>query len=408
MDAIMLIGMVLFAGFLIGEIVEKLSLPKVTGYIIAGLTLNPEIARIVPQSFVKHTGAVTDIGLAFIAFSVGGALSFQKVKKLGKSITYIAFFQAELTLIIVAAGMIALLYIFPSLASSWSGKIIAASIVAASLALPTDPSATLATIHEEKAEGEVTSTILGIAGVDDVLAIINFSICIAVGTAMLSDGSKSMAHSIIHPAKAITGAVLLGIIMGIVFNLISKIFRKETEGSLIVLVFAFIGLGFGLANLLDLENLLTLMVMGIIVTNCNPISEKIFELMERYTEELIFVLFFTLSAMNIKLSTLGHSVILLMLFVILRTLGKFSGSYFGAKLAGASKNIKKYTFLGLLPQGGIVIGLALSIGSKPEFQKISQTLIAVIIGSALIHEILGPIAVRYTVEKTNEAGKKHI
>ena len=64
--------------------------------------------------------------------------------------------------------------------------------------------------------------------------------------------------------------------------------------------------------------------------------------------------------------------------------------------------MKKYTFGGLLPQGGIVIGLALLISQNPDFSEISDTLLAVIMGSAVFHELIGPLSAIYVLRKSGE------
>jgi len=82
MQPILIIGIILTAGFLMGEIASRIKLPKVTGYIIAGILLNPELFHFIPQSFSENTNVITNISLAFITFSVGGTLLLSKLKYL--------------------------------------------------------------------------------------------------------------------------------------------------------------------------------------------------------------------------------------------------------------------------------------------------------------------------------------
>jgi len=100
MESILVVGIILFVGFIFGELAEFIKLPKVTGYIIAGIMLNPGICRIIPSGFTEHTDLITNIALAFIVFSVGGTLLYSKIKKLGRIILSITFFEAEFACII--------------------------------------------------------------------------------------------------------------------------------------------------------------------------------------------------------------------------------------------------------------------------------------------------------------------
>ena len=67
-------GIILGAGFVFGELARLVRLPKVTGYILAGICINPQILPLIPADFSTHTNLVTNVALSFITFSVGGTL----------------------------------------------------------------------------------------------------------------------------------------------------------------------------------------------------------------------------------------------------------------------------------------------------------------------------------------------
>ena len=87
--------------------------------------------------------------------------------------------------------------------------------------------------------------------------------------------------------------------------------KKETEGAFIIVILALLTLCFGVATEIGVDELLATMTMGICVVNFNPKRELIFRIMERYTEELIFVLFFTVSGMHLSFSVLITSYTLI-------------------------------------------------------------------------------------------------
>ncbi len=55
MQPILIVGMIIVAGFLLGEAFSRLGLPEITGYMAAGILLNPDLTHFIPQSFVTHT-----------------------------------------------------------------------------------------------------------------------------------------------------------------------------------------------------------------------------------------------------------------------------------------------------------------------------------------------------------------
>ena len=403
MNTTLIVGVIMFTGFLFGEIAHKVRVPKVTGYILAGLFLNPNLFKLIPKDFTEHTCLVTSTALSFITFSVGGTLLYSRVKKLGKVILSVAFFEAELAFLTVIVGLVGVTCFFKiNINTSWSEMLVPLCVLLGSLASPTDPSATLAVAHEYKAKGDVSSTIMGVAAFDDVLGIINYSSGIALAKLLILHQGFSLYSTILHPLTAIVGAIFIGIVFGFIFNFFSLFMKKETEGVFIVLIFALLALCFGITKLFELDELLATMTMGGFVVNFNPKHEKIFKVLERYTEESIFVLFFTLGGMHLNFVALSDAYVFILLFVLFRGIGKVIGTVVGASISKSSKNVKQYTALGLIPQGGIVIGLALMIKANPVFESISNAVIGIIIGATVIHEIIGPVLTKIALQKSNE------
>ncbi len=402
MNPILIVGIIIFTGFLMGKLALKLRLPKVTGYIFAGLILNPGLSNTIPLSFVENTALITDIALAFITFSVGGTLAYTSIKKLGKSISLITVLEAELAFVSIA---ISFSLLGPVLAPKFGTEFYAfipIALLMASLASPTDPSATLAVEHEFKAKGEVTSTIMGVAALDDIFGIINYSLAVSISTMFITHKQLSL-NSLMEPTSQIFGSIIVGVLFGFFLNTFSnKKDFDDSEGSLIGLIIGLLAVCYGVLDKINLDPLLGTMSMGVIVANFNINQERIFKILERYVEELIFLLFFTLSSMHLDFSVLAANYTLIIAFVAFRALGKIVGTILGAKISHSSKSIQKYTVGGLIPQGGIVIGLALVIKQNPDFSAFSGLILNVIIGATIIHEIVGPVLAKWALQKAGE------
>ena len=377
-------------------------LPKVTGYIVAGIFLNPGLTHVVPESFVEGSALVTNIALAFITFSVGGTLSFRKIRSLGKSIIAITLLEAETAFVLVAVVFVFFgpVIVHPS-ESDLLTSYIPLAILLASLASPTDPSATLAVVHEYNADGPVTSTIMGVAAFDDILGMLNFSLAMSAAGLLHAHQSFEI-YAVAKPVLRILFSIVIGGLFGLVLNMLVKLVKNESEGVLISLIISLLALCFGIAEALRSDPLLATMTMGVCVVNCNVQKDRIFKILERYTEELIFVLFFTLSAMHLDFSVLMANFPAILVFVLFRGIGKMGGSFLGGKISGASALVKKFTGGGLIPQGGIVIGLALVIRQNSDFASVSSIILNVIIGATIVHEIIGPVISKYSLKKAGE------
>ncbi len=80
MNSMLIVAIIIIVGFIMGGLSNKANLPKVTGYIVAGILLNPRIVNFIPRSFVEHTDLITHLSLSVITFAIGGTLLISKIK----------------------------------------------------------------------------------------------------------------------------------------------------------------------------------------------------------------------------------------------------------------------------------------------------------------------------------------
>ena len=406
MNVILSIGLLIFTGFIFGELAEKVRLPKISGYILAGIVLNPDLLGIMSDKFVEQTDPLLTMALSVITFSIGGTLLKSNLKSAGKPVLFLTLYESLSAFLFVFLFMFFSFYFFIHIFQSVY-IIIASSLILASLASPTDPSATLAVIYEYKAKGVVSSTVLEIAAFDDIVGIIVYTLATAFATYFLGKTDIHFSHVFVEMGRNIGGAILVGTVIGFLFNFLVKIFKNESDGSLIVITLGLILLTYGIADYFKFETLLSTMALGAIVVNMNPLANNIFKLIERYTDELIFVIFFSLSGLHLQLSSLTGSFLIIAIFIISRAIGKFTGIYVGAVQFKSDPKVKKYTAGGLLPQGGIVIGLALLLTKNEVYHAISSLIIGIVIGATLIHEIMGPVFSKMSLKKAGELNQDY-
>ncbi len=402
MNTLLLVGIIIGAGFTLGEVAERLNLPRVTGYIIAGVFLNPRVFHFVPAGFMHGVDPIINVALCVLTFEVGGTLALAPLRELGKGIVYIALGEASFAALAVAVGTaITLPFLVHLPGRSFIIAYLPIALMLGALGSPTDPSATLAVIHQYKARGPVSFSIMGVAALDDAFGIISFSMAGIIVTALTAH-SVLHASAVLEPLLDIGGAILVGVLAGAAFYFLSRMLHRLPEGFSIVLVLGILTLSYGLASFFDVDELLTTMTVGITVVNIGRERDRIFRLLEDYIEPIVFVLFFTISGMYLDFDILFRFSHLVALFVIFRAVGKLSGAYVGASLARTPTAVRRYTGLGLIPQGGIVIGLALLARQETGPSVMSDILVSVIIGATIIHELIGPLVSKFALYKAGE------
>lgn len=403
MNILLVIGFLVLVGYFMGRLCEIIGVPKIIGYIFTGILFSPNTLNWLKPDFIESTKPLLSFSLALITFEVGGELKWSKLKKREKDIFSITLLASAIPLVLITGVFYLSGFLFHwYLPLSDLSVIFAFSILLAALASPTDPTATLAVIHQYKAEGIVKDTILGVAAIDDALGIFVFSLGVAISSFILGE-SGNLQHSLYFALHHIGGGILVGLagalIMDIFLNFSNKI---KGEGNWIIITFSLIAMCYGIAAFFEMDELLACMVMGLTVVNTSDNHKVVFETIERYTEELIFLFFFVLSGLQLNIHMIPEALFPIVIFVLLRMFGKYSGSYLGAALVKSEPKIKKYTAGGLIPQGGIVIGLVLLLNQYEAFSGFYDILLAVVMGSVIFNELVGPLAARYSLQKAGE------
>lgn len=406
MNGLLATGLAILLGYILGEVAKNAGLPRVSGYIVAGLILNPRITGLVSASFVDAMGTTTELSLAVLTFAIGGTLAIGPLRELGKKVILIALGEAQLSALLVTAGCMATLPFLLPHSEGFLTTIAPLAVMLGSLASPTDPSATLAVVRQYKAQGMVTFSIMASAAVDDALGILNYSLATVVAIVLVTHHIDGVS-TILEPLIAIGGALGVGGVSGLAFRFVPKWLRGESDGLQVALLLGLLGLCYGVSAALKLDQLLATMAMGVTVTNLSRRHEhrRVFELLEQSVEPVVFIVFFTVSGMLLDVAVLFQYLPVVLVFVVFRSMGKLGGAYLGARLGGASPKVRKYVGWGLIPQGGIVIGLALLIQQEPSLASISHVLLNVIIGATVIHELIGPFTAKLAIMKAGEAHK---
>lgn len=384
-DRFLILAIMIFGGMAMGRVAKLCKLPNVTGYLVAGLLLGPSVLHLVPESFFSDISVISDTALGFIAFSIGSEFKISYFKRVGATPIVIAIFESLFAVLFVLAALLI------------AGNDLPFSIVLASIAAATAPAATIMVIKQYKAKGPMTETLLSVVAIDDAVALILFGIAVAIGQSVGNPGSVSLLSSIAQPFLEIFGALACGLVLGLLFTIPLRWFKKDTNRTALTVAFVFVGIG--IANLLGLSSLLLIMAMGAALTNLSDEVNGIMRLTDAITPP-IFVLFFVGSGAELQLSVIPSIGLIGILYVVFRVAGKWAGASFGSALCRADKNITKYLGPALIPQAGVAIGLSLvATQVVPEH---GATIRAIILCGTLIYELIGPGVSKLCLKKAGE------
>ena len=396
MDALFYLGLIFVFGAITQWLSPKLHIPRVVAYLLLGLVIGPEVLGFIPREFVNNSYIITDLALSIIAVLVGATLKVSSLKGLGKEIIYITLFQSIGTFICVAVGfsLLAETLHFPP------EQALLISLLLAGIATATAPATPLAIVRELGAKGRFTSSFLAIVATDDAIALMMFTLALAIGTAMIDTGGFGLVS--IYEALLL---IILSSVLGFIAALINTVFEKILKNSKRMETVVTLGLIFIVYSLSEhwrLEPLLSAMVMGIVMVNTSDSFDIVEKEIDNHLAETIFMLFFILSAMHLHFSAVFAFPLVIALYIVLRFFGKVVGSYIGALISKSSVTVRRYMGIALIPQAGVAIGLALSLHQQKGCEDIAPMILNVIITTTLVHELIGPFLIKYALNKSGE------
>lgn len=409
-DTILIIALIIAVGMIFGKLAELVKIPAITGYIIAGVLLGPSvlgetllssIGLPITESVVDGLDIISSIALGFIAYGIGTELWLPKLKKSGKQIIVITLFQAITAVVVTFVSVL----IFREI---WL------SLVLGAIATATAPAPIMMIVKRYRAKGEVTDTLVPVVGIDDAVGIVVFGICIALATSLLngSEGGGSIGDAILGSLKELGLSVLIGVIIGLAIGLISHIIDKysseqRTEAHQIVSIVA-IFVAVALANKFDASNILTPMFVGFTFTNM--INKETYRVNTKSVDMFtpsIMIIFFAIAGAKLDLTVFKDVMVIViaLVYLVARSIGKIGGAYLGCMVCRTSSNIKKHLGIALLPQGGVEIGLVMSVvstfnasGHNEEAAKIQ----AIVLAAILVYELFTPFLVKKSLESAGE------
>lgn len=363
-------------------------LPRVTLLLLAGFLIGPSMLNWLPAFTDKCFPLLTNIALAMIGFMLGQNMTRKKLSEMGRSVLTMSIGEVIMTALLVFT----VLTLF--------GVPINVALLLAGIAPATAPAATMDVVHEYRAKGKFTNTLLGIVAIDDAWGLLVFSLLLA-GTQALS-GADGVSSIIATGGWEIGGAIIVGIVLGLPMAYLTGRIQpgEPTQAEALGLVM----LCAGIALWLDVSYILSAMVLGAVVANLARHHERPFNEIEGI-EWPFMILFFLLAGASLHVEVLPQVGFLGAAYIGLRICGRILGTRLGGWLSGAEPDIRNRMGFALLPQAGIAIGMALL--AAQHFPEVKDIILPVVLGSTVIFELVGPVVTRWTLMQVGDISDDH-
>ena len=407
MTILLSVSIAVLAGLLMTRAFKPFKLPSVTAYLIAGVLIGPYFLGslhinglgFVSEEAVSMLSLVSEVALAFIAFSIGTEFRLEELKKTGKQAFVIGIFQALAATVLVDLALLGVHFMMPDKLS------VAQVITLGAIATATAPAATLMVVRQYKADGPLTKLLLPIVALDDAVGLIIFAVSFGIAKSLVS-GSVDLISIIVNPILEIIASLILGAILGWVLTQLEKMFNSNTNRLNMTIAVVFLSASLSMMDFhvgpfhISFSSLLVCMMLGTIFCNICPLSEDIMERSDKWSSPLL-ALFFVISGAELQLSVFADGAIVFIgiVYIVFRCLGKYYGAELSAKATKCAPQICKYLGITLFPQAGVALGMcttAMQLGEPGELIR-NITLFAV-----LIYELVGPYLTKKCLIKSGD------
>jgi Trk K+ transport system NAD-binding subunit/Kef-type K+ transport system membrane component KefB len=403
---------ILFATNYFSRFFQKMKLPLITGFIILGVFAGPYVLNLIPKQAINQILFVNDIALAYIAFAAGAELYLKDLRSRLKSIAWNTFGQLAVTFILSAIVVYFVASNIPFMAELSARNRLAVSLLMATIFVARSPSSAIAIIHEMRAKGPFTQTVMGVTVIKDVLVIILFAICVSISRNLVMDtvfDLKAIGLLLLELALSFALGLILGRIMHILLSFsINSYLKMGLILSLGYGVFAFAHWiqRYSIENFqmeLFFEPLLICIIGSFSVTNYSRFRAE-FQFIIHRLGPYIYLAFFTLTGIMISLEVLAKVWLVALGLFFVRLISMIIGAYLGTTLAKDDPRHRSVGWMPYVTQAGVGLGLAIEVSA--EFPAWGNEFATIIIAVIVLNQFVGPPLFKLALNRVGESHER--
>jgi len=379
-----LFGALLAAGLLAGEAINRYaSLPRITGYALAGVALGPEVTGLLSVETLHALRVLVDLSIGLIVFELGFRFDWAWLKR-----------NRWLFVTAVAESVLCFGAIYGTLLYFGLRPLLAAA--AAAIGTATSPAVVMLVAHELRAEGQVTERMLLFTAVNSVFAYVSLTLLLPF---LQAAHHATWLEGALHPLYVLAGSALVGIGACAVMLRLAAWLGKREDRQFVLLV-ALLVLTVGVARSLELSVVVALVTLGALARNLDA-GHVLLPLRFGYGGQLLFVILFVLTGASLQFGALASAGLLVGALIVVRFLGKALALLLFGRLSGVRPGGAGLLAIALLPMSDLAAVMAHDTAALyPAFGK---EVSGVVLAAVAILTLLGPLATQFALRHAGEA-----
>ncbi len=398
--ATLALGCVTLAAFVAGKIAERIRIPRVVGYLVAGYVAGPAWLHLIRSDELHNElqvlGPVSTGALALIAFAVGSELTLDALRgERRQTILRIAATIMAVPFLAVAFVVLTVSPWFPMTAHQPFRDAVVVALALGTVAAVSSPTLTWAVITDANPAGPMSRTTLDVSVVQDLVAVLVVTVILGLALPL---GSRGVVRPGVaaHTLLILLGSIVAGITLGLAVAQYLRVIHGRLVWGLAVMALVIAQA----VRLIGLDAVLVALAAGCALRNAAPgASDRVSDELERCAIP-VYVVFFALAGSSLQLRALEDYWPWVLLLVGLRAMGLWGGLRWAGRHPAVGADWARYGWIGFVSQGGLAITLAAMLGRAfPEWNVTLESLVVAMIG---VHQLAGPICFQWVLRRTGE------
>jgi Kef-type K+ transport system membrane component KefB len=378
-------GLLLFVGVLGGELARRFArLPRITGYVLAGVLLGPDVAGVLDRGALFDLRLLVDFCTGLVLFELGRRLDFEWLRRnhwlfVGAIAECVACYWA------IYAGL-SYLDFAPVLAG-----------VAAAIGTASSPAVVLMISHELRSEGQITQRLILFSTVNTVFAYAVLTLLLPL---LHLEQQADWSTALLHPIYTFGGAASAGYGGALLLIHMARWLGKSPEVQLALLVSVVIAV-IGVAHSLNLSVAVALLTLGMMSKNLDRMH-VLTPVPFGYGSQIFFLVLFVLTGASLEFHAIGvAAAVVAAVYVIARFLGKALALLVFGAASGIPRGGAGLLALALVPMSEVAVVMVRdTVVLYPSF---GRDLAAVVLSAVVMLNVIGPVAAQFALRHAGEA-----
>lgn len=377
------IGIALLGAIGLSEIAHRLlRLPRISGYILAGVLISPLLAQFSMPNALHQIRPIFELAFGLLLFELGQRIDLGWLRR---NPWLIAMSLAEWTLAFVGVAVVLTLFNVPPLVT----------LLTAGATATTGPAVILGVCRDSGARGPVTDRLHLLCGLSNCYG---FLVLGAAYAWKHVEEYSNLALTVLHPLYLVFGSVALGAIVALVMLAVTARIKPHNNNQILAAT-ALVFVASAAAEALNMSGVIVLLAAGVLSRTLDR-RHRLQPMEFGLLGQIALITVFTATGVLLNPAACAAAFLPALGLLAARALGKGMGLFLFARPSGLSLRKTSLLSIGMLPMSGAaLLWIDRTAAIWPD---LGAQIAATILTALLFMELLAPPALQFALRRADE------